>query len=241
MALYPVRNQIAGIAADARRGCIYRMEEVEKLVNELMNMPLTGVWRACDEKTRKTVEYAAEWMLEEEYGQDTELVKSLSYANLLSMTAKSKIIPYRQRTGDQDAMTARDSVLNFKHPFKMYGVRCLSMLFCNAEKGGDVFFRLFMAMDIRAFLRYLMRRSNAPASPDLWRVLVSGAEKLNITIETDMTVKEVMTQLIQVINSAWGPWERIEDYQGQMDTAYRMLSLILVDGFRYAYPEKFRL
>lgn len=99
--------------------------------------------------------------------------------------------------------------------------------------------RMFTELPLKAFYEYLIGMADAEGQVRL-QMAFKHIRKC-CQYGDDYTIKDFLTEKIRTINRAWTPIESIRMYEHTVRTAHQDIGRLLVNSFRFAFPDSFRV
>lgn len=220
-------------------GYIDNMTEVAKIVTKFVDQPLSEMLDTVDMKTKETIETLAGCLLTEDWDLSKESVGSLKYADLLCLIDNTRIYPSEDKDSDQSVFYYSIDAELPKPPFRYLGLYDIYSLLQNAEKTNHTI-KLFLSINVNSLFAYLKSISSEAVFFNVWDTLWERADALKIDIGADTSIRDILNQTEEIMG-IWSPWRPIRDYYHKILFVFEIYSSLLIDCFRYAYPERFQL
>lgn len=232
-------RKLEQIVRSSYTGYIDNMTEVAKIATKFINLSLTEIIDTVDMKTKETIEILAGCLLTEEWDLSKESVESLKYADLLCLIDNTGIYPYEEEDrGQLLSYYSIDAELP-KPPFRYLGLYDIYFLLKKAEKTNHTI-KLFLSINVNSLFAYLKSISSEAVFFYVWDTLWERADALKIDIGADTSIRDILNQTEEIMG-IWSPWRPIRDYYHKILFVFEIYSSLLIDCFRYAYPERFQL
>ena len=131
---------------------------------------------------------------------------------------------------------------------KQFRARALWSVYSMIKKtaDSDVLVKSLLSIKVWAFFQYLAYKGSKDREPtdrmimDMQQRLIQVAESIGIDISRDMTIGDVLKRAANSSES-WSPWYPLAHYCGKILCIHKIYSILLLDCFKAAYPEKFDL
>lgn len=219
-------------------GSIDSMEEVAETVTKFINLSLAEILGTVNARIKKIIDSLAVSLMKDEWNLSKEYVESLEYAELLCLIDNTKIDPAEFL--DNDRQGYNNIGVELPQPaFRYLGLNDIYILLRAAEKTGN-FVKLFMSVNVHSFFAYLKSIGNAGRISGVWNTLLERADAMEINIGPVTSIRDVLYKADEKWKS-WNPWTSLSDYYGKVLVIFEIYSCLLIDCFKYAYPEKFHL
>lgn len=98
--------------------------------------------------------------------------------------------------------------------------------------------RMFTALPLKAFYEYLISMADAEGQVHLQMQFKYIRQCCQY--REDYTIKDFLAEKTKALNKVWTPIESIRIYEHTIRTAYQDIGRLLVNSFRYAFPDSFR-
>lgn len=232
-------RKLEQIVRSSYTGYIDSMTEVAKIVTKFINQSLAELLDTVDMKTKETIETLAGCLLTEDWDLSKESVESLKYTDLLCLIDNTRIYPSEDDYNERPLYYYSIDAEIPKPPFRYLGIGDICILLKNAEKTSNTV-KLFLSVNVNSLFAYLKSISNEGVYINVWTTLLERAEALGIDIGADTSIRDILNQA-EVSWVTWKPWKAIRDYYNKVLFVFDLYSCLLIDCFRYAYPERFRL
>lgn len=231
-------RKIDQLVCSSYTGCIDDRTEVAEIVTRFINQPLAQILETADAKIKGAIETLAGCLLTEDWDLSGETMESLKYAELLCLIDNTKIDPAKILDNDRQGYNNIGVELP-QPPFRYLGLNDIYVLLKTTEKTSNLV-KQFMSINVHSFFAYLKSVGNAGAVADVWNILKRRAEVLEINIGPNASIHDILYKADETWKS-WNPWKSISDYYNKVFFVFDIFSSLLIDCFKYAYPEKFQL
>lgn len=231
-------SKLDQIVRSSYTGCIDNRTEVAKIVTKFINRSLADILDTVNMGMKEVIETLAGCLLTEEWGLSEESVESLKYTELLCLIDNTRIDPSEDKDNDWTVYHSIDAELP-QPPFRYLGISDIYILLKNAEKTSNLV-KLFLSINVKAFFTYLESISNDGALTDVWNTLRERVDALKLNMGPDASIRDILKQA-EEIKGNWTPWTPIRNYYNKVLFVFEIYSSLLIDCFKYAYPERFQL
>lgn len=225
---------------ESRKGYINDGTQIMQTMNILGRYTIAQLEDMVSSDTKKNIDIMMEAFLNEEHSvgveeKDRDRVRGrFRFAELICLM-DGTMLDGRVRDAPADGRRYTDEELVYIKPYRYVGIFYLIRIFQEAQKA-DYHFRAFFAFQAEAFFRYLEALSR---DPDRWSAFQAGAESLKLKLNDQTTVGDFLNQLQGIQRTPWSPWKAMEEYRRKLLYSYRLTAELLIDSFRYTYPEFF--
>ncbi len=234
----------------SRKGYIDRVCDIKNILKRFFDLTLAEVDNMVDEDVQENVKLLAQTILNEEYGleQDYETMKEFGFLELLFLIDSTKLEGNRK-------YSAYGNAVNISLAFRMRAPMwypCMVLVNHLLARGKETsnLFRMFSAINIRALFYYLevedLVREDKEEEEREWikelqNEFYEKADLLELEIDCNSTMEDIFGQTEKIRNQSWSPGDTIEYYEERILNAYEILDCLLIEPFRYLYPEKFTM
>ncbi len=234
-------------------GCIDDRGEIAKILERVRGLTLGEISAMVDDDVGRYIRYTAEACLYDEHGlqEDESAVENLGLMELLCLVENTglAIYTYSDPAGQKKNIQSQEET-GVSKPYRYVGLWNLFCFFEEARKNNSLI-RLLMAVEVNELLGYLdvkdffkheeeVCRKNFR---DIRKRFGENAQALGIEWipGQKICVEDLLNQAGKVRRTCWNPWYPIEIYRSQVLAAFELCRILLVECFKYAFPEEFRM
>lgn len=214
-------TKLKEITNTAKRGYISNPKEVEKIVNQFVNLTLDEIDNNSASNYKDL--FGA---LPPSVGLSYEHLGVLTYLDLITLIGS---IPHNDFFAGEDDDTAFN--------FRLFQIEMLKKMLMASK--GSFQTQAFLSLNVKAFYDYLeSRNSNKRMSEAYSNLAYQTKSYLQEEFNEAATIKELIQKVSASKEACWYPWrKKITQYQQHTLQGFNILELILIRSFKIGFKE----